>query len=51
MKNNSKKVHTIVLSDPNRQVIVVSALGKRTSDDDKSNRLTLFDLCLPSASC
>mgnify|MGYP000458914310 FL=1 len=30
-----KKVHTIVLSDPNRQVIVVSALGKRTSDDDK----------------
>ncbi len=31
-------------------VIVVSALGKRTSDDDKV-RLTLFDLCLPSASC
>ena len=30
-----KKVRTIVLSDPNRQVIVVSALGKRTSDDDK----------------
>lgn len=34
MKSNSK-VRTIVLSDPNRQVIVVSALGKRTSDDDK----------------
>lgn len=40
-----KKVRTIVLSDPNRQVIVVSALGKRTSDDDKVTDLLYLALC------
>ncbi|WP_165005456.1 aspartate kinase [Enterococcus sp. ZJ1668] len=30
-----KKVRSIILSDPKRQVIVVSALGKRTPEDDK----------------
>ena len=30
-----KKSVQLFFSDPNRQVIVVSALGKRTSDDDK----------------
>lgn len=30
-----KKVRSIVLSDPHRKVIVVSALGKRTNEDDK----------------
>ena len=34
MKSNSKSPYNCS-SDPNRQVIVVSALGKRTSDDDK----------------
>ncbi len=30
-----KKVRRIILSDPEREVIVVSALGKRTTEDDK----------------
>ncbi|MGM9904423.1 aspartate kinase [Enterococcus sp. 10A9_DIV0425] len=30
-----RKVRSIVLADPARKVIVVSALGKRTADDDK----------------
>ncbi|MCG3448738.1 aspartate kinase [Enterococcus durans] len=30
-----RKVKSIILSDPKREVIVVSALGKRTNEDDK----------------
>ena len=30
-----RKVRDIVLSDPSRRVVVISAAGKRTSDDHK----------------
>ena len=36
-----RKVKSIILSDPKREVIVVSALGKRTNEDDKVTDLLL----------